>query len=142
MYMNDGFEILPHTADMRFRVWGKNLRELFKNAMRGVAFYLKPEISSLKRIKKEKHSLKIEAVDVNSLLVEFLSEIIAQSDIQNIVFTDVSFKKFGENFLEGILSGIKVDGFDKDIKAVSYHEVDIKHNQASGFFETILVFDI
>lgn len=140
---NDGFEILPHTADMRIRVWGKTLEELFRAALRGMVSYWKPEaLEKNKRELKEKKEIKIAAPDLTSLLIVFLSEVIAQADILNTVFIDAIFKKFGENFLEGELRGVKVDGFDKDIKAVSYHEVDIKKNLETGMYETILVFDI
>lgn len=141
--MEKGFEILPHTADMRLRVSGNVLEDLFRNALRGVASYMKPEV--LERGEKELREVReinVEAVDINSLLIEFLSEVIAESDIHNTVFPSVSFRKFGENFLEGTLAGMKVDGFEKDIKAVSYHEVDIKKNAATGLYETVLVFDI
>lgn len=139
-----GFEILPHTADMRMRVWGETLRDLFRNAVRGVAWYLRPDFKDLEKAQKSRLSrpVKVEAVDLNSLLVEFLSQAVAQSDIHNAVFLDASFKKFGENFLEGRFAGFKVDGFDKDIKAISYHEVDVKKNPETGLYETILVFDI
>lgn len=141
--IKDGFEILPHTADMRMRVWGKTLKDLFRAALRGVAFYLKPAALELKeRSAKIKEKIKVETVDINSLLIEFLSEVVAQSDIHNVIFISASFKKFGENFLEGEISGVKVDGFEKDIKAVSYHEVDIRKNPETGLYETMLVFDI
>lgn len=137
----NGFEMLPHTADTRMRVRGKTLEEVFRNALRGVAFYLNPR--SLELPKKVKQGIKVEAVDLNSLLVEFLSETIAQSDIKNVIFSDVGLKKFGEDFLEGTLWGAGAgNGFEKEIKAVSYHEVDIKKNPATGLYETILVFDV
>jgi len=140
-----GFEILPHTADIRMKVWGNTLKELFRNAVRGVAWFLRPDFEELAKSKEKssiRHTIKVEAVDLNSLLIEFLSEVIAQSDIYNSVFLDAAFKKFGENFLEGRLTGLKVDGFEKDIKAVSYHEVDIKKNPERGTYETMLVFDV
>ena len=141
--MAGGFEILPHTADMRMKVWGETLQELFQSALRGVASYLKEGRLELEQKEgRENQALKVEAVDINSLLVEFLSEVIAASDIKDAVFTEVVFKEFGENFLEGTLLGIKAEGFDKELKAVSYHEVDIIRNQKTGFFETMLVFDI
>ena len=74
--------------------------------------------------------------------MEFLSEVIAKSDIKNVVFTNCEFEKMGENFLKASLKGIAVSGFDKDIKAVSYNEVDIKKNSEKGTYETIIVFDV
>ena len=138
-----GFEILPHTTDMRLKVWGKTLEELFRSALRGMVSYWKPEaLEKNKREFKEKKEIKIKAPDLTSLLIEFLSKTIAQTDILNTVFADVSFREFGENFLEGDLHGLKVDGLEKDIKAVSFQEVDIKKNPETGLYETVLVFDI
>lgn len=142
MAPSQGFEFLSHTADVRMRVWGRTIQELFQNALRGVSFYLKSSPPRENSVKKERVRVSLEAVDVNSLLIEFLSEVIARSDIENMVFTDVSFENFGENFLTGEFSGMRIDGFDNEIKAVSYHEVDIKKNPETGFFETLLVLDI
>lgn len=136
------FELFSDRADVKMKVSGKTLQGLFKDALRGVAFYLKPETLKLKRKDlKEKQKIKIQAADINSLLVEFLSKIIAQADIVNTVFVDMSLENFGENFLEGELAGVKVDALEQDIKAVSYEEVDIKKSPTSGRYETILVLD-
>ncbi len=141
--LENQFETVPHAADMRIRVWGKTLRELFRNCLKAMASYLKPEaLMGADKERRVRTPIKVEAVDLNSLLVEFLSETLAETDIHNIIFTNVLFKKFGENFLEGELLGARAEGLDKDIKAVSYHEVDVKRNHATGMYETILVFDI
>lgn len=141
--MDREFEILPSAVDMRLRVWGKTLQELFCNALCAMASCLKPEaLASAARGKRVTHTIAIEAVDISSLLVEFLSEAITQTYIQNAVFTGAAFTEFGENFLKGRLAGVAVGELEKEIKAVSYHEVDIKKNPDTGSFETVLVFDI
>ena len=138
------FELLSDIADIKMKVSGKTLQELFKDALRGVAFYLKPEVlkSKKKNLLKEKQKIKVQAADINSLLIEFLSKILAQADIASTVFIDVSFGIFGENFLEGEMAGVKVDSFAQEIKAISYERVDINKSSTSGLYETILVFDI
>ncbi|OGZ98578.1 MAG: hypothetical protein A3C07_03925 [Candidatus Sungbacteria bacterium RIFCSPHIGHO2_02_FULL_47_11] len=142
--MDYGFEILPNTADIRIKIWGRTLQELFCNALRGMAAFVEPgTLDAARTALKEKWDIKVEALDLTSLFVKFLSEVIARSDTENTVYLGARFKKFGENFLEGKLLGIKVeDGFEKEIKAVSYQEVDIKKNSETGLYETVLVFDI
>lgn len=143
MIHHQGFEFLPSPANVKMKVWGSTIQELFRNALRGMLFYLEPSFLSAANLKqKEKMYVSVEAVDINSLLVEFLSEVIARSDIENMVCTDISFETFGENFLTGKFSGASVDGCNNEIKAVSYYEVDIKKNPETGFFETVLVLDI
>lgn len=125
------------------RVWGNSIKDLFLNALSGVAVFVKPEI--LENEKKEKpirQKIEVKAVDLNSLLVEFLSESLTQSDIHGALFHTASFKDFGDNFLKGTLSGFKTGEFANDIKAISDSEVDIKKNLETGMYETILVFDV
>ena len=138
-----GFEISADATTIRVRAWGKTIKDLFRNTLCGMASFVKPDIfSARQKMKKQKHAIAVEAVDLNSLLVEFLSQVIAQSDFQSTLFTNVAFKSLGENFLEGELSGIKTEAFDKEVRAVSYADVDIKKNPESGLYETTLVFEV
>ncbi|MBI2122436.1 MAG: archease [Candidatus Sungbacteria bacterium] len=141
--MEHGFEILEDVSGPKMRVWGNSIKDLFLNALSGVAVFVKPEI--LENEKKEKpirQKIEVKAVDLNSLLVEFLSESLTQSDIHGALFHTASFKDFGDNFLKGTLSGFKTGEFANDIKAISDSEVDIKKNLETGMYETILVFDV
>ena len=140
---NRDFEIIPQDGTVKMRVWGKTLEELFCNSIKGVAAYLaEGGGESVRPGAEQKHTIRIEAVDIHSLLVDCLSEVIAQSDIYNCVFSHIAFSQFGENFLEGELFGVLVEHFDNEIKAVSYQEVDIKKNPSTGNFETTLVFEV
>lgn len=140
---NREFEIIPENGIVKMRVWGKTLEELFGNSVKGVASYLRESSGeSAHAGASQKHTIRIKAVDIHSLLVDCLSEIIAQSDIYTCVFPDIAFSQFGENFLDGEISGTPVEHFDNEIKAVSYQEVDIKKNPSSGNFETTLVFEV
>lgn len=73
--------------------------------------------------------------------MDFLSEVLYQSQINHAVFPEVKFLKFSDIELEAEIFGSEVDIFDEDIKAVTYHELEIKKSPSGGF-ETIIVFDI
>ena len=138
-----GYEFIPDAQDVRLTAWGKTLRELFRNALRGMAVYLHQGVFDAARAaEKQRHKIKVEAVDINTLLVAFLSEVIARTDIHNVVFVNAAFKTFGENFLEGDLTGVKVDSIEKEIKAVSYEDVNVSHNKETGLYEAVLVFEV
>lgn len=134
-------EVIPDTGDVCLRVWGKTMREVFRASLRGVASYLKPDFSRASGARVQ-HPIAIEAVDINSLLVEFLSEVVAQTDIHNTVFTQATFRAFGENFLEGELAGTAVEGFERGIRAVSYQDVDIRKNGDTGMFEAAILLNV
>lgn len=128
---------------MRLQVRGKTLEELFLHALNGLAAYLKPQTAELKKSDmKEWLRIKVEAIDIATLLVEFLSKVLAESDLKNIAYAWATFEEFGENFLEGKIFGTKVDNFDNEIKAISFEEVDIRKDPASGLYETVLILEL
>lgn len=137
--MTPKFKILPHTADVRLKVIGKTKEELFKNALAGMAKILKKTAKEKKPIKTK---INIQSPDINSLLVDFLSEVLYQSQINHVIYGGAKFSKFSDNELEAEIFGFKIDEFDEDIKAVTYHELNIKKSPANDFFETIVIFDI
>lgn len=75
------------------------------------------------------------------LLIDFLSEVLTQSHISRAVFTNLKIKKLKNTEMHAEIYGYKTDGFDEDIKAVTYHEAQIRKNP-EGNLETVIVFDI
>jgi len=147
------YQILEHTADLRIRAFGRTLEELFGNALAGMMDYLKSEKLKAKNVKPVKRIIKISSLDFNALLVDFLSEALTLADINQEVYRQAEFvnfprpvadavrKKEAGLFLEARLWGEKIGRFDKDIKAVTYHRLDISRNK-DGLWEATIVFDI
>ncbi len=136
------FEILPHTADVKLKALGKTKQELFNNALKGMAYILKPTFFEKKNLKYNiKKDIKVESADINSLLVDFLSEVLALSDIFQAIFLEAKFTQFSDIALKGKISGIKVGEFDEDIKAVTYHDLNIQLTK-DNIWEAIVLFDI
>jgi SHS2 domain-containing protein len=138
------YEVLEHPAELRLRVYGKTLEELFKNAVLAMARILsrrggtKSELK-VKNSKCKIELLKIESLDINSLLVDFLSEILARSQINKCVYY-VSSSKIQDSRLEAELVALPRERFKEDIKAVTYEDLDIK--KINDTYQTDLVFDI
>lgn len=143
MSANKKFEIVPDDFGVRMHVRGKTVRELFRNALLGVTSYMSPDAAAhAKNDRREHEEITIDTVDINSLLIDFLSRVIARSDMRNAVFTGVTFKKFGENFLSGQLTGVATDRFENEIRAISYSDVDIRKNPKTGLYETMLTLEV
>ncbi len=135
------FEILPHTADVRLKIIAPSIEALFCDALRGMNEVIKPGFCERKIMAEIKERIVIEAQDVSALLVDFLSEILTQTHIQHAVFCKAEFLKLDEVSLEANIYGIQSSQIEKDIKAVSYHECEIKKND-DGLYETVIVFDV
>ncbi len=148
------FEILDHPAELRLRIYGKTIEELFTNAAEALATIQKKNIALTVRshdkcyrnLKREK--IEVRSIDVNALLVDFLSEILAKSQINKCVYK-VSNLTLHDSCLEAELVVYPIDSFDEDIKAVTYQDVDIQLKSTTNsqqstvkVWQTNLVFDI
>jgi len=148
------YEILEHKADLKIRAFGKTKEELFENAMIGMFESAKyepafAEATAGKEIKKE---IKVSSQDLPSLLVDFLSEVLYLSEVNQEVYNNIQFKKFsetpkqnkfatGQAEIEGILFGKKLKRIGVQIKGVTYHNLEVRQKKDKTW-EAIVLFDI
>jgi SHS2 domain-containing protein len=134
------YEILEHVTDLEIRAFGKTKEELFSNMLKGMFEAVKPQIKDKRQKTKVEREIKIKSVDEQSLLVDFLSEALAESDINNEAYFEAKFDKLTDKELEGKIFGWPVENFALEIKAVTYHGLYIK--KVGGRWEAKVLFDI
>jgi len=136
------YEILEHKADLKIKVFGKDLKELFENAMVGMFEGAKYEPSFVKdaegKMEGVKREIKISSLDLSSLLVDFLSEVLYLSEVNREVYQKIQFKKFTDKNIEGILLGKKLKRIGVVIKGVTYHDLEVhqKPERSEGWRRT------
>lgn len=130
------YEILEHTADIRIKVSGIDLEELFQSALQAMNEILNPKSTQ----SSSTTSLNLEAADSTVLLINFLSEILTFSHINKSSYS-VKFTNLTETQLTAELTSTPTTEFAEDIKAVTFHEANITQND-EGNFETNIIFDI
>jgi SHS2 domain-containing protein len=147
--MHKDFELLPHTADLKIRVYGTTLEQLFRHALIGMFQSIGPRSKNCKKKGErlycpqlpQQHDITLQAHDLTSLLVSFLSEALALSDIHNEAYLDVVIHELDQNHIRATLQGVPIEGFEVvEIKAVTYHDLNIK--KVDGAWQTDIVFDI
>ncbi len=143
------FESVPHTADLKIRVYGTTLKDLFVHALIGMFQSIKPINTDCSYVNDRivcpnlpiKRDVEINSVDRNALLVDFLSDAIYLSDVHNEAYLNVIIHELTDTQLKATLQGIEVQGFEVvEIKAVTYHDLDI--HQVDNHWQTDIVFDI
>ncbi len=143
------YEQLPHTADIKIRVYGANKKELFKHALIGMFQVIGPHAQGCERKDGElvcetlpiHHTIALSSPDSEALLVDFLSEALWYSDVYNQAFLDADINELTDTSIEAIIKGVHVSGFDVvEIKAVTYHDLAIK--EVDGMWQADIVFDI
>jgi len=133
------YEILEHPADIRLKVKATSLEEIFEGALKGMAEILALKENFLnEKIEKE---IKVNSLDLNSLLVDFLSEVLTLTDINDSVFNEIEIVSLKENEIIAKIKGFKIKEFKEEIKAVTYHNLEIKKNEKNEY-EVEVLFDI
>ncbi|MFH1461495.1 MAG: archease [bacterium] len=134
------YKFASHTADVRLLVKADNLKDLFKVSLEGLVQLLKKNLCKETTEFTLKEAIKINSPDRTALLIDFLSEVLTCCQINKAIYCKVEFKNLENKSLECTIYGKKVDKFDEDIKAVTYHEAEIK--KENGIFQTNIIFDI
>lgn len=133
------YSFLPHTADVRMHVSGKSLEEIFRDGLLGMVSVMKPTVPEKKE--EVRREVTVEAEDPTALLVDFLNEVLVWMHTKREAYTAVCFKKLTERSLEAEITGYRAEAFNEDIKAVTYHEADVK-KVGEGKWSTNIIFDI
>lgn len=131
-------EEIEHTADWALRIRGQDLRELMVNAARGMSQLLVADLNTLPREVEEE--LVVEAYDAESLLVNWLSELAYQAEMQGIVFAEFDVHEVTTTRLQATVRGGRAPQLQKHIKAVTYHNLAVIKTQEG--LEATVVFDV
>jgi SHS2 domain-containing protein len=132
------FEEIEHTADWALRVRGHDLRELLVNAARGMSRLLVPDLTLISTDVERRFDL--DALDAESLLVEWLSELAYWAEAEMLVFREFDLRQVTPSHLEAVVRGGRAPNLQKQIKAVTYHNLEII--TTDNGLETTVVFDV
>ena len=132
------YEEIEHTADVGIRAYGSTLDELFANAAEGM-FSLIADLDSVKAVGEI--DVRLEADDVPTLLLRWLSELLYLHETQRLLFASFDVHAEGTS-LRGRARGEAIDKTRHElklvIKAVTRHRLTVDPRQ--GIAEVI--FDI
>lgn len=138
------YEIHEHTADVRVKGHAPTLEELFCEMAEGMMSFAGGK-EKTEDVNIQLREVKVSSPDETALLVDFLNEILSLSHINKETYGNIKINKLerGEDVveIEADLEGVEVSEFEEDIKAVTYHEAEVKKND-KGEWEASLIFDI
>jgi SHS2 domain-containing protein len=136
------FEILPHTADVRLRLDADTLEELYQAGIEGMAEILRETFCRGRSGPwRYQRRLTLASVDTTALLIDLLSELLTLVHTEQVLFCKIEVHHLDQRQLDCTVSGDPVDALDEDIKAVTYHEADVRQGP-DGRWTTMIIFDI
>jgi SHS2 domain-containing protein len=135
------FEITDHTADVGIIAYGADIKQLFSNAALAL-FSLITEVGSINE--KSRRHVEIVSEDKDSLLVEWLNELIYLFDAEHVLFRRFDIESLTNNQLRATCYGEDLDPLKHKIrtgvKAATYHMLKI--NKDSSGYEVQIIFDV
>ena len=135
-----GFREIAHTADWQLEVWAPDLVSLLEQAARGM-YVLSG--AKLKAGSRQPRRLVLRAGDPEGLLVSFLSELLYLGEHEGLGSDGYQLdihQEAGEWMLRAVLDSARILALDKEIKAVTYHNLTICRTEEG--YQVNVVFDV
>jgi len=127
------YEILSHTADTGIEATGANLPDLVGELAAGM-FSLMAAPQALPE--GPEIEVEVSGADPEDLVVDLLSELLYQSEVEDLIFGDFVVELSGDQRLRVSAHGIplsKVELTGPPIKAVTYHDVTISETDEGWY---------
>lgn len=136
------YEYLEHTADVKFRAYGRTLEEAFKNAAYAYADVVSDHTNVQSIVS---HNIEIESEDKKSLLYDFIERLIVLLDTDSFLLAEVSELKI-EKTETGFSLKAEVVGddtpedyiVDTHVKAMTYQEMLIEETPEKVIVQVVL----
>jgi SHS2 domain-containing protein len=132
------FEEVEHTADCALRIFGKDLRELMQHAAEGMNRLLGATLPDPPE--GVERQIELQDIDVESLLVDWLSELAYLAESEMLVFDHIRIDEISPVRLKASLRGCRASDLTQNIKAVTYHNLAVL--QTENGLEATVVFDL
>lgn len=132
---------IDHTADVVLSARGHSLESLYTESLRALTTLLKPGACVGNQRIDCCHDVELRAPDRVALLVEFLSECLTLTYLQHTLWCHAHFHFLSRTHLQARLFGQWTASFENDIKAVTYHEAEVRM-ASDGAWEAHLICDI
>ena len=137
------YQYLEHTADIKFLAYGSTLEEVFENAALAMFNVI---IDTTKVSGETVRGVSLTSPDLESLLVDWLSELLYLFEVDEIIFWKFRVEEIrevdGEDSIRALVSGEKYypesHPFETEIKAVTYNQLELEKT-AEGWKAQIVV---
>ncbi|MBN1135505.1 MAG: bifunctional riboflavin kinase/FAD synthetase [Anaerolineae bacterium] len=131
------YQEVEHTADRALCVWGRELPDLFAGAARGMAS-LMADLDGLAAT--EWREVRLEAWDRESLLVNWLNELLFLTETERLLFVDFRIESLIDTALVARVRGARAPVTKAVVKAATYHDLRLVRNDAG--WSAVITFDV
>ena len=131
-----GYRELPHTADWELEVWAPDLATLLEQAARGMYHLCEAKLYSHPRITRR---IELILIEPEILLIDFLTELLFLTESEELGFDEFNLKVENNRLIANV-TGATLESLSKEIKAVTYHNINIR--EIGSELKANIVFDV
>ncbi len=132
------YQFEPHTGEVRIRIEGYSLSELFEEAGYALAELMLGEERPETPPDAQEEHVTLEAPDTEALLVDWLNELISRADARKRVYTDFVVDDLSERKLHARIRGFTPSVLKTAVKAATFHGLEI-HEHEECFIATVVL---
>jgi len=114
-----------HPTDLKMQAFGKTEADLLSNAALGMMYFLYPKYFNIKESER-KEKISVKAENIQNLLVQWLSEILELSNINDTCYNIFDISQADDTSIKATIFGKRIRSRE-NIKAVTYHELSVEH---------------
>lgn len=130
------YEFLEHPSELKIRSFGKDLSEVFINSALAMMEFL---FGKVPKGKLQYEQLEVSTDNLESLLVDWLADILYLSNSKKRIYLDYKVLEFSDHKIVADIGSQKALAKD-DIKAVTYHELSI--SKQNDLWQATVVYDV
>ncbi len=130
------FTFLPHTADIKIKLSGSTVNEIFENTVLAIASYVTEKTIA----KRKGKTIQVQGRDTQSLLYNFIDEILYLIDADHFIPAKAEVMIRGNNLKAELYGDDSSKYHLQQIKAPTYAEMEIKKTDKN--WEAIIVLDV
>ncbi|MEN6479439.1 MAG: archease [Anaerolineales bacterium] len=134
-----GYRERAHPADLCLEVWGVDRAALYRNAAK--ALFETLDFCLAPTAEPASCSIALQAPDPETLMVDWLSELLYQSDIQRAWWHTFDLHQVTPTVLRGTVLGQRPATPRREVKAVTYTGLEISQDDRGQWSATI-TFDV
>ena len=144
------YETMDHLSDVRLKVYGKNIKDLFENAAEGM-FSLISDLNNVKKgIKKDIMINIMENADPEDFLMAWLEKLLYICEVEGLLFSYFKIKDLknagSQNSISAFIKGERINPKKHEIflqiKAPAYHNLHIQQDKKTGTYNVEIIFDV
>jgi SHS2 domain-containing protein len=127
-----------HTGELRLRLDSPTIEGLFTEAARALAELAVGGDLALPEAEGEPEPVRLESVDREALLVDWLNELVFRTEIDRKAYVDCRLARIDDQSLEATIRGASHPDLRPLVKAATLHGVQITENP-HGYSVTVIL---